>query len=58
MTALNAGLVIRRGTAGDMVEQIKVAEARGVGAVWSTVGGPVADPVTAYAAASANGCRG
>jgi F420-dependent oxidoreductase-like protein len=52
MTTLNAGLVIRRGTAGDMVEQIKVAEARGVGAIWSTIGGPVADPVTAYAAAA------
>jgi F420-dependent oxidoreductase-like protein len=53
MTALNAGLVVRRGSASDLVARVKQAEARGVGTVWTTVGGLPADPVTAYAAAGA-----
>jgi F420-dependent oxidoreductase-like protein len=50
---LNAGLVIPRGNASTFVERVKQAESRGIGMVWSTVGGPTADPVTAYAAAAA-----
>src|SRR6478672_9810986 len=50
---LNAGLVIPRGDATKLVERVKKAEERGVPAVWTTVGGPTADPVTAYAAAGA-----
>ena len=53
MTALNAGLVLPRGSATDVVTRTKQAESRGVGTVWTTVGGPTADPVTAYAAAGA-----
>lgn len=53
MTELNAGLVIPRGSAADLVARVKQAEARGVGTVWTTVGGLAADPVTAYAAAAA-----
>lgn len=53
MAPLNAGLVVPRGSAKDLVARVKQAEARGVGAVWTTVGGPIADPVTAYAAAGA-----
>lgn len=53
MTALNAGLVIPRGPATDLVARVQQAEDRGIGAVWTTVGGPIADPVTAYAAAGA-----
>ena len=50
---LKAGLVIPRGDAATFVERVTQAEERGVGMVWSTVGGPTADPVTAYAAAAA-----
>lgn len=50
---LNAGLVIPRGSASELVERVKQAEQRGVRVVWTTVGGPTADPVTAYAAAGA-----
>ena len=53
MTPLNAGLVIPRGSASALVARVKRAERRGVAAVWTTVGGPTADPVTAYAAAGA-----
>jgi F420-dependent oxidoreductase-like protein len=53
MPSLNAGLVIPRGSATELVERVAQAESRGVGAVWTTVGGPTADPVTAYAAAGA-----
>lgn len=53
MTKLNAGLVIPRGSAADLVSRVKQAEERGVGTAWTTVGGPIADPVTAYAAAGA-----
>jgi alkanesulfonate monooxygenase SsuD/methylene tetrahydromethanopterin reductase-like flavin-dependent oxidoreductase (luciferase family) len=50
---LNAGLVIPRGNAATFVERVTQAEERGVRMVWSTAGGPTADPVTAYAAAGA-----
>jgi F420-dependent oxidoreductase-like protein len=53
MAALNAGLVIRRGSADDLVRRVKQADERGIATVWTTVGGPTADPVTAYAAAGA-----
>src|SRR5262245_65286848 len=50
---LNAGLVIPRGSASDFVSRVEQAERRGIARVWTTVGGPAADPVTAYAAAAA-----
>jgi F420-dependent oxidoreductase-like protein len=50
--SLNAGLVIPRGNASDLVTRVAQAERRGVARVWTTVGGPTADPVTAYAAAA------
>ncbi len=50
---LNAGLVIPRGSATALVTRVKEAERRGVPTAWTTVGGPTADPVTAYAAAAA-----
>ena len=50
---LNAGLVIPRGGAAALVERVTQAEQRGIRQVWTTVGGPTADPVTAYAAAGA-----
>jgi F420-dependent oxidoreductase-like protein len=50
---LNAGLVIPRGNATSLVSRVEQAEHRGVPTVWTTVGGPTADPVTAYAAAAA-----
>lgn len=53
MTSLKAGLVLARGSATEVVERAKQAEARGIGTAWTTVGGPTADPVTAYAAAGA-----
>jgi F420-dependent oxidoreductase-like protein len=53
MSSLNAGLAIRRGTANDFVARVQQAEARGIGTAWTTVGGPTADPVTAFAAAGA-----
>ena len=53
MTALNAGLVLPRGSAADLVTATRQAETRGVGTVWTTVGGAGADPLTAYAAAGA-----
>ena len=43
MTALDAGLVVRRGTATDLVARVKQAEERGIGTVWTTVGGPTLD---------------
>src|SRR3954451_3653839 len=51
MTSLNAGLAISRGPANDFVARVQQAEPRGVGTAWTTVGGPTADPVTAFAAA-------
>ena len=53
MSSLNAGLAIKRGTANDFVARVQQAEARGIGTAWTTVGGPTADPVTAFAAAGA-----
>lgn len=50
---LNAGLVIPRGSASDLVARVKQAERRDITTAWTTVGGPTADPVTAYAAAGA-----
>ncbi len=50
---LNAGLVIPRGSAAALVERVTEAEQRGIRQVWTTVGGPTADPVTAFAAAGA-----
>lgn len=50
---LTAGLVIPRGSASDFVARVKQAERRGIATAWTTVGGPTADPVTAYAAAGA-----
>lgn len=52
MTSLNAGLVIPRGTAKEFVARIQQAAAHGLRQVWTTVGGPTADTVTAYAAAA------
>ncbi len=51
MSSLNAGLAISRGPANDFVARVRQAEQRGVGTAWTTVGGPSADPVTAFAAA-------
>lgn len=50
---LNAGLVIPRVNATGLVSRVEQAERRGVPTVWTTAGGPTADPVTAYAAAAA-----
>jgi F420-dependent oxidoreductase-like protein len=50
---LNAGLVIPRGSASDLVARVAQAERRGITTAWTTVGGPTADPVTALAAAGA-----
>jgi F420-dependent oxidoreductase-like protein len=52
MTALQAGLVIPRGSATSVVERIETAEARGVPAVWSTAGGVAADSLMALAVAA------
>jgi F420-dependent oxidoreductase-like protein len=51
--SLNAGLVMPRGSASDLVARIAQAEHRGITTAWTTVGGPTADPVTAFAAAGA-----
>ncbi|HEU0164037.1 MAG TPA: LLM class flavin-dependent oxidoreductase [Thermomicrobiales bacterium] len=51
MTALKAGLAIRRGSAPDFVSRIVTAENQGVGQIWTTVGGISPDPLTALAAA-------
>jgi len=53
VTPLNAGLVIPRGSASDLVARVEQAERRGIATAWTTVGGPTADPVTALAAAGA-----
>ena len=53
MTSLNAGLVIPRGSAGQLVERARQADQRGVPAVWTTVGGPSADTVGGLTAAAA-----
>ncbi|MGB3328279.1 MAG: LLM class flavin-dependent oxidoreductase [Thermomicrobiales bacterium] len=55
MVRLNAGLVIPRGPLGSagQLAAIQLAESRGIAQVWSTAGGPSADPVTTFAAAAA-----
>jgi F420-dependent oxidoreductase-like protein len=50
---LNAGLVIPRGSASELIARVAQAERRGIATAWTTVGGPTADPVTAYAAVGA-----
>jgi F420-dependent oxidoreductase-like protein len=50
---LNAGLVIPRGSASDLIARVVQAERRGIATAWTTVGGPTADPVTAFAAVGA-----
>lgn len=53
MTSLNAGLVIPRGSATQLVERSQQAEQRGVPALWTTVGGPTADSVGGLTAVAA-----
>ncbi len=50
---LNAGLVIPRGSASDLIARVAQAERRGIATAWTTVGGLGADPVTALAAVGA-----
>lgn len=57
MSTLRAGLVIPRGTPSATVAAIERAEARGVQAVWSTVGGVNPDAVTIFAAAAVRTTR-
>lgn len=52
MTLLNAGLVIPRLFAPDVVAAIVQAESRDVPTIWSTAGGTTADTVTTFAAAA------
>src|SRR3954470_11184268 len=53
MPTLRSGLVIRRPDPAATLAAIEQAEARGVPAVWSTVGGAAPDAVTLFAAAAA-----
>ena len=57
MAALRAGLVIRRPNPAATIEAIVGAEAQGLPAVWSTVGGAAPDAVTAFAAVAARTTR-
>ncbi|MCA1668172.1 MAG: LLM class flavin-dependent oxidoreductase [Thermomicrobia bacterium] len=57
MPSLRAGLVVRKPTPAATVAAIEQAEARGVAAVWSTVGGATPDAVTLFAAAGARTTR-
>jgi F420-dependent oxidoreductase-like protein len=57
MPTLRAGLVIRRPTPAATLTAIEQAEARGIAAVWSTVGGAAPDAVTLFAAAAARTAR-
>ncbi len=57
MPQLTAGLVIPRQDPKDALAAIERAEARGVPAVWSTVGGAAADAVTLFAAAAVRTAR-
>ena len=41
---LNAGLVIPRGSASELIARVAQAESRGIATAWTTVGGPTADP--------------
>src|ERR671912_1511516 len=50
---LNAGLVIPRSSAADLIARVEQAERRGIATAGTRVGGPTADPVTVYAAAAA-----
>ena len=50
---LNAGLVIPRGSASDLIARVAQAERRGIATTWTTVGGLGADPVTALVAVGA-----
>jgi F420-dependent oxidoreductase-like protein len=50
---LNAGLVIPRGSASDLISRVAQADRRGIAMAWTTVGGLGADPVTALAAVGA-----
>lgn len=52
MPKLNAGLVIPRGNARDVVDAIVQAESRGVRTVWSTVGATSPSTVVSYGAAA------
>ncbi|MCO5221955.1 MAG: LLM class flavin-dependent oxidoreductase [Thermomicrobiales bacterium] len=49
---LHAGLVIPRGAATSVVDQIVTAEKRGISTVWSTSGGVSADTLSAFAVAA------
>ncbi len=57
MPRLTAGLVIPRQDPKDALAAIERAEARGIPAVWSTVGGAAADAVTLFAAAAVRTAR-
>lgn len=57
MPRLRAGLVIPRQAPAATVAAIERAEARGVAAIWSTVGGAAPDAVTIFAAAAARTAR-
>ncbi len=57
MPQLRAGLVIPRQAPAATLAAIERAEARGVPAVWSTVGGPAPDAVTLFAAAAVRTAR-
>jgi F420-dependent oxidoreductase-like protein len=57
MPSLRAGLVVRKPTPAATLAAIEQAEARGVAAVWSTVGGAAPDAVTLFAAAGAQTTR-
>src|SRR5918998_3792686 len=50
---LNAGLVIPRGSASDLIGRVAQAERGGIATAWTTVGGLGADTVTALAGAGA-----
>ncbi len=57
MATLHAGLVIRQPNPVATLAAIEEAEARGVAAVWSTVGGAAPDAVTLFAAAAVRTTR-
>jgi len=57
MATLRAGLVIRRPNPATTLAAIERAEAGGVAAIWSTVGGVAPDAVTLFAAAAVRTTR-